>query len=521
MVKLILQFLKENHLYSTMHTLQEEAQVTLNTVDNLDKFVADIMHGRWDQVLEVVNNLRVSETKLIDLFEQIILEMAELREVDTARAILRGTPAMQTMKKEYPDRYLRLEHILQKTYFDYAEAYPGGSTKESRRQLIAQSFKPDVTVVQPSRLLALVTQALKWQQYQGLLPKGAKYDLFRGAAPQEALEEEKVPDENSKVIKFGKKSFPEIARFSPDGQWLISGSSDGFVEVWDYDSGKLAKELKYQAEDDFMMHDTAVNALVFSRDGEYIATGDSSGAIKVWKLSTGVCVRKFPTAHSQAITSLEFARDSTQLLSASYDATIRIHGLKSGRTLKEFRGHKSFVHAAVYSDDGSQIISGSADGNVKVWDAKTTDCLKTFKPNSSVANAVAVLNVVRIPRQMDRFLIVTKDKTVRMMTKEGQLIQSYNVPATGDVVAACMSPKGRYVFVVADDQVLYCFTSEQASLEHFVKLHEKDVMGIAQHPSRNIFASFAQDGTLKLWRPGKKTNSAVAATTASIPSTST
>ena len=52
-------------------------------------------------------------------------------------------------------------------------------------------------------------------------------------------------------------------------------------------------------------------------------------------------------SHSSAV---EFTRDGSQLLTSSYDQTLRIHGLKSGRTLKEFRGHKSFVNKAVFSE---------------------------------------------------------------------------------------------------------------------------------------------------------------------------
>lgn len=45
-IQLMLQFLRENQLHASMRALQDETNVTLNTVDNADKFTEDIKHGR-------------------------------------------------------------------------------------------------------------------------------------------------------------------------------------------------------------------------------------------------------------------------------------------------------------------------------------------------------------------------------------------------------------------------------------------------------------------------------------------
>jgi len=253
---------------------------------------------------------------------------------------------------------VRLENWLNRGHFDPDLAYEGETTKQSRREEVAAAIMEEIASVPPSRLLSMVGQAMKWQQHMGRLPRGTEFDLLRGVAPSKKDAEEAPATRKAGVVRFGSKTQAEAAAFSPDGRFLITGTVDGFVEVWNPSTCKLDKSIMtYQAavrgiwvvgsrlvavmscssdrrravvlwcfcirQDKFMMHDAAVQCIAFTQDSELLATGAQNGKIKVWRVSTGKCVRKFLRAHEDGVTSVAFSADCTQVLSASVDTTAR------------------------------------------------------------------------------------------------------------------------------------------------------------------------------------------------------
>jgi WD40 repeat protein len=66
---------------------------------------------------------------------------------------------------------------------------------------------------------------------------------------------------------------------SPDGRFIVSGSDDKTVKVWDAASGRLLRSLDG--------HTDRVRAVAVSPDGRTIVSGSHDRTIRAWDLVSG------------------------------------------------------------------------------------------------------------------------------------------------------------------------------------------------------------------------------------------
>ncbi|KAK8808010.1 hypothetical protein WA588_006495 [Blastocystis sp. NMH] len=501
-IQLILQYLQENNLTESYNTLAKETRVTTNLLSNKELFLSSVISGKWDYVLQQISTLTLPKSVLMDLYEQIFYELLEIREMYTANELLTQCDPLVMMKTEKEERYLQMEYWLKKSYFDPVEAYPAGETKETRRQKLASVISSYITVAPSSRLLTLLQEALSYEKEHGLLPEGEQLDVFRNVVETVVLEDA-VPTVKGTVIQFPKGSYAEVACVSPNGQYFVTGSVDGLIEVWDLEKGVIRSELVYQKEEKFMAHAKSVLSLAFSGDSEFLASGDLEGTIKIWRVRNGGLLRRFSCVHEAGVTSLCFNVNNQQVCSGSFDGTVRIHGLKSGKTLKTFQGHQSYVNSVRFTADQHSVISASSDGTVRRWEVSSGRCDRTLSPARAIGSFadISVMLAEPLPQDPERLFVVPRFHEAFIMTMSGDVV--YRLPTSKEEVqftGGCVSPHGKYVYGVSEDGDRYCFRAEDGELEEKRKMATHELLGVLHFPTGNRMVTYSQKGEVTEWR---------------------
>ncbi|KAF9485945.1 hypothetical protein BDN70DRAFT_870420 [Pholiota conissans] len=202
--------------------------------------------------------------------------------------------------------------------------------------------------------------------------------------------------EELKVLE-GHCDYVRSVAFSSDNTQIVSGSDDKTVRVWDASTGEELKVLEGHgncvwsiaiSSDNMQIgHCNYVRSVAFSSDNKWIVSGSDDQTVRVWDASTGEEL-KVLEGHGDYVRSVGFSSDNMQIVSGSDDKTVRVWDALTGEELKVLEGHHGSVQSVAFSSDNKWIVSGSDDRTAQVWDASMGEELKVLEDNDNYCKSL-------------------------------------------------------------------------------------------------------------------------------------
>ncbi|MBN1951554.1 MAG: caspase family protein [Bacteroidales bacterium] len=125
-------------------------------------------------------------------------------------------------------------------------------------------------------------------------------------------------------------------------------------------------------------HSRYVTCLDISPDGRYLVTGSFDNTLILWNEKSGKEIRTF-SEHTGLIISVRFSPDGKKILSASADHRALVYDIATGAVLAEIDYGEERLMAACFSPDGSKVLTMNDRTETKVWHASTGKLIRVLK----------------------------------------------------------------------------------------------------------------------------------------------
>jgi WD40 repeat protein len=220
-----------------------------------------------------------------------------------------------------------------------------------------------------------------------------------------------------RVTISGEGEFYTSAAFSPDGRLIAAGEgitverrteSDGrmiYVNRGEIDLFDAATGARLDLLDAAAGHSDIVTAVAFTADSRYLLTGSLDRSLLLWDLETGQPVQRFASLpggddFAGAVITAAVTGDGRYVISGHADETIlnigsdrvdrkaRIWDAQTGELLHILDPRLGFIRGVDFNADGTQALtvswSGAQGGVVSLWDVESGGLIKHLFADASV-----------------------------------------------------------------------------------------------------------------------------------------
>jgi WD40 repeat protein len=234
--------------------------------------------------------------------------------------------------------------------------------------------------------------------------------------------------------KIEKGTVSSVA-FSPDGQYLITGSDDHTARAFETMTGNEVLRATLPQ---------AVNSIAFSGDGRQLAVGCGDQTIRLFEAVRSNTIA-IPTGQG-AIRAVALSRDGEYLATGGRDWTARIFTTRDGKQRQMFI-QEDPVSAVAFSNDNRYIATGSDDGTIRVIDLSTGKEISRAMHHLDENLAVRSNDISALSFSPDgRFLASGEDHLARVFySRNGKEVARVACPT--EVLSVAFNADGRFLAI--------------------------------------------------------------------------
>ncbi|CBQ71687.1 conserved hypothetical protein [Sporisorium reilianum SRZ2] len=286
-----------------------------------------------------------------------------------------------------------------------------------------------------------------------------------------------------------------VARYNTAGRYLLTGSSDRTVKLWNAAATGEQHAIKVYTE-----HVHEVLALDVCADNSRFVSGGADKAVLVWDVATGSVVRRF-NGHVGKVNDVRFGGrdgDGSVVVVGGTDGVVRVYDLRAQgawRPIMELNDATDAVTSL--SVQQHTLWSGSVDGRVRCYDVRAGQ-LRT----DTFAAPVTSIYPSRLGTST---LVATLDSTLRLLdTRDGALLQSYEGHKHEQYRCRAVLTHDEDAVVVGDEAGALVgwdvVSSERVRVGRAGSVHARAVLWVEANPTDGAeMVSAGADGVVKVW----------------------
>ena len=285
----------------------------------------------------------------------------------------------------------------------------------------------------------------------------------------------------------GHTAVVRMAKFSPDGKYLVTASDDRTARLWDVATGKTIRI--------FSGHMAPVGGVAFSPDGKYLVTASDDRTARLWDVATAQTLRVF-TGSSSAIGWPYFSPDGKYLL-IDDGPSPHIWDVATAQMILTFTGHTDQAFPA-YSPDGKYIFTGSLDGTERLWDASTGQQIRVFSGLTGLCGAVAYSPDGRYVAAGGGAGPDGPSTQIAVWdVASGQQVQLLS--GLQGVLGIAFSHDSRFLVSGGEDATVRLWDIASGQMVHNFLGHTQGIFWVTFSPDSKLVASAGRDDTARVW----------------------